>query len=522
MSGLLRVEIGNNKKIMKNIKQNSEKYIALLSIIGIIILVNFFSYRIFTRLDLTQNKEFSVSDVTKSTIGNLDDIVNIKAYYSKNIPNQFISLKENVGDILDAYVNYSAGKVRVDFIDPSLDDALVASLSQKGLPELQFEVFEKDQRQLVRGYMGIIIEYGTKYELIPVVQSTNSLEYQITLAIKKLTSGEIKKIGVFSGYGTTPTENISNSLASLEELYEVIEVDITNVNEINPSLKTLIIIGPKELIEENDLKKIDAFVMNGGNLLVLDEGIGIDENLVASNKNNGLSGLLDSYGIKINNNMILETKENSGVASFNQGFFTFQINYPYWPKIAKSGFDEKNSAVSTLSNIVLPWVSSINVDESKLGDTYNISYLVKSSDKSWEENNNYDLNPQRNFAPGKAGSKNLAVDVEAKFSSPYGVQNNSFSRILLVGDSDFVSGNLVGIGDNLVFFQNITDSLTLDDDLVEIRSKGITSRPLKTDLSDAQKSLIRYLNVFGITALVLLFGLLRYYFRKKSRFVDEL
>ncbi len=507
---------------MKNIKQNSEKYIALISIIGIIILVNFFSYKLFARLDLTQNKEFSVSSVTKSTLANLDDIVNIKAYYSKNLPNQFISLRENVGDILDGYVNYSAGKVQVEFIDPSGDDTLARSLSQKGLPELQFEVFEKDQLQLVRGYMGIVIEYGTKYEVIPVVQSTNSLEYQITLAIKKLTSGEINRLGVLSGYGSIPLENLGSSLSSLEELYEVVDVDIVSTDEIDQSIRTLLIIGPEELIEEDDLKKIDAFVMNGGNLLVLDEGVSIDENLTASNKENGLSGLLSSYGIEIKNNMILETKENSGVASFNQGFFTFQINYPYWPKIAKSGFDEKNSAVSSLSNIVLPWASSIDINESKLGENYNISYLVKSSEKSWEEVEGYDLNPQRSFAPGGQGAKNLAVDVGAKFTSPYGAQNNSFSKILVVGDSDFVTGNLVGIGDNLVFFQNITDSLTLDDDLIEIRSKGITSRPIKTDLSDAQKSLIRYLNVFGVTILVLSFGLLRYYFRKKSRFVDEL
>jgi hypothetical protein len=55
-----------------------------------------------------------------------------------------------------------------------------------------------------------------------------------------------------------------------------------------------------------------------------------------------------------------------------------------------------------------------------------------------------------------------------------------------------------------------------------VRSKGITSRPINTNLSDGQKSLIRYLNVFGITVLVLIFGLTRYFLRKKSRFEDDL
>ena len=74
----------------------------------------------------------------------------------------------------------------------------------------------------------------------------------------------------------------------------------------------------------------------------------------------------------------------------------------------------------------------------------------------------------------------------------------------------------------LVFFQNLTDSLSLDGDLIEIRAKGISSRPIKSDLSETQKSLIRYLNVFGVTVLVIGFGLSRYYLRRKSRFVDDL
>ena len=507
---------------MKKIKQRSETYIALLSIIGIIILVNFFSYKIFMRLDLTQNKEFSVSAVTKNTLKNLDDIINVKVYFSKNLPSQFISLKENVGDILDAYVNYSSGNIRVEFIDPADDEALASSLYMQGIPELQFEVFEKDQMQLVRGYMGMAIEYGGNLETIPVVQDTRSLEYKITLAIKKLTSSETIKLGLLNGYGSLARESMGEGIAKLEELYEVVDVNLIEIEEVDPSLKSLIIVSPKELIPEEDLKKIDAYVISGGNLLVLDEGVVIDEGLQASDKNNGLNKLLADYGIKVNNNMVLESKANSGVASFNQGFFTFQTNYSYWPKIAKNGFDQDNSAVSKLENVILQWASSIDVDESKLGENHNVSYLAKSSDKSWRQVGEYNLNPQQTFTPNKVQVSNLAVDVSAKFKSPYGLENSMFSRILVVGDSDFVSGNLITMADNLVFFQNITDSLSLDGDLIEVRSKGITSRPIKTDISDGQKSLIRYLNVFGITILVLVIGLSRYFLRKKSRFVDDL
>ena len=507
---------------MKNIKQRSETYIALLSIIGIVVLINFFSYKIFTRLDLTQNKEFSVSAVTKNTLRNIDDIINVKVYFSKNLPSQFISVKENVGDILDAYENYSSGDLRVEYIDPSDDEKLAKKLYMEGIPELQFQVFEKDQMQLVKGYMGIALEYGGETEVIPVVQDTQSLEYKITLAIKKLTSGDAQKIGILSGYSSVDRSALGDVLKKLEELYEVVDVKLDSEDKIDPFLKTLIIIGPKETIGEEDLKKIDAYVFNGGNLLVLDEGVAIDEALRATDKNDGLASLLEKYGIKINNDMVLESRSNAAVASFNQGFFTFQTNYPYWPKISKEGFDKDNSAVSSLENVIFQWASSIDVDESSLGENHNVSYLAKSSPKSWVQSGQYDLNPQQNFVPNKTKTSNLAVDVKAKFKSAYGLDNDNFSHILVVGDSDFISGGATGMADNLVFFQNIVDSLSLDNDLIEIRSKGITSRPIKTDISDTEKMLIRYLNIFGMTVIVLIFGLGRYYLRKKSRFVDDL
>jgi len=493
----------------------------LLMIIGIIALINFFSYKIFFRWDLTQNKEFSASEVTKDTIKNIDDIIIINAYFSKKLPSQFISLRENVGDIFDNYTNYSNGKIRYEFIDPADDKKIASELYMKGIPELQFEVYEKDQLQLVKGYLGIMIQYGDKFEVIPVVQDTNSLEYQITLSILKLTSDETSSVAIMGGYGSRSGEEIKVLEEKLNELYLVDNLDVSSEEEIPSSLSTLIIIGPKEELAFEDLQKIDKYVMNGGNLLVLNDGILIGDNLQASPNNNGLSDLLDSYGIKINNDLVLEPREFAGMASFNQGFFTFSVNYPFWPKIFKEGFDEDNSSVSRLESVVLPWTSSISVDETKL-DGSNISYLIKSSEYSWVETENFDLNPQQNFVPKPGKSRNLAVAVEGNFSSPYDQESTAVSKIVVVADSDFVSGRLAGNGDNLVLFQNLVDSLSLDADLVEIRAKGITDRPINSSLSDGQKSLIRYGNIFGVTVVVLIFGLLRYYLRKSTKFVDQL
>ncbi len=101
-----------NKKSI--VKANSA--LTILIVIGILAVINFFSYQLFYRFDLTQNKDYSISKASKEMVKGLDDIVNIKVYFSKNLPTQYINLPQEVGDLLDEYANYSGGKIKTEFI----------------------------------------------------------------------------------------------------------------------------------------------------------------------------------------------------------------------------------------------------------------------------------------------------------------------------------------------------------------------------------------------------------------------
>ena len=496
--------------------------ITVLIIIGILAVINFFSYQIFHRWDLTQNKDYSISKVSKRAVSELDDVVNIKVYFSKNLPSQYITLHQEVEDILDEYVNYSNNKIRVEFIDPAEDDDLAQKLMMMGIPELQFNVFEKDKMEIVRGYLGMAIQYGDKNEIIPVVQDTWNLEYQVTLAIKKVISEEMAVIGFVTSNGTANLENeIGAAYKLLQELYQVRQVDLSTVEQVPSDISALIIVGPKEQFEEEQLKAIDAFVMQGGSLLILADGVKVEEGMMANVNNVGLAGLLENYGIKLNHNLVLDV--SNSVASFTQGFFTFSTNYPFWPKIAKDGFDQENVAVAKLESLVLPWASSLEILTDKINENNKVSYLVRTTDKAWSQDNNFNLNPQQTFAPSNGQRQlTLAVSVFGEFNSAFDDSKTGTSRLIVVGDSDFVKDSFArNNSNNLIFFQNLVDSLSLDEDLINIRSKGITDRPIK-ELSDGGKSAVRYLNIFGLTVVVVLFGMLRYYMRRRSRFMDEL
>ena len=513
-----------SKKIKK-----TDLGVTLLIIIGILVVVNFLSYQIFARWDLTQNKVYSISRASKKTVSGLDDIVNIKAYFSSTLPSQVFTLKQEVADLLEEYQTYSNGKIRVEFIDPGDDKDLQRKLSMIGIPQLTFEVYEKDKTQLVNGYMGIAISFGDNTEVIPAIKrNTSDLEYQITKAIKKVASDKISTIGILTSQGTLSLENgMSTAYKELQSLYTVREVSLTDDNpEIPSNISTLIIVGPKEKFSEEQLKAINAYFSRGGALLVFLDGVKIGQGLRASKNITGLDKLLADYGVTINQNLVADKR--NGIASFSQGFFTFSSNYAFWPKITNEGFNKDNNAVSNLENVIFPWASSISVDNSKISDG-EITDLAFTTNQAWAVKDNFDVTPNSANTPqGEQKQYNLAVLIKGNFANPYqnedSQEDRPFSnRIIVVGDSDFITDNFIkNSPDNLRFFQNLVDSLSLDDDLINIRSKTVSSRPIKVDLSDSAKAAIRYLNVFGLTILIVLYGLVRYFMRRKSRFVDEL
>lgn len=495
---------------------------SIIIIIGIVVMINFFSYQIFYRWDLTENNDYSISKVSKKTAGKLDDVVNIKVYFSKDLPSQYITLSQEVRDILDEYVNYSNNNVRVDIIDPKDDEDLKRELMMIGIPELQFNVLEKDKYQIAKGYLGIAVQYGDNTEVIPVVENTDNLEYQITLAIKKVTDQIKARVGFVTSNGTLNTKSeISESYKKVKELYDVADVDLDKNTSIFSDINTLIIAGPKGKFTDEQIKSIDAFVMRGGSLLVLADGVTVGEGLVAEKNDTGLDSLLENYGVKFNHDLLLDS--NSSMASFTQGFMTFSINYPLWPKILKDGFDRNSAIVANLESLVLPWASSLEIVPEKISEGKSVVYLAQTSKRSWTQPDNYDLNPQQMFlAPGDADKHNVAIMITGKFNSAYGEESVENGRLIVVGDSDFMSDGFIQRNyDNLIFFQNLVDSMSLDEDLINIRSKGVSERPIK-ELSDGAKAGIRYGNIFGVTIVVVAFGLTRYFLRRRSKFVDEL
>src|SRR5271157_3982790 len=160
-------------------------YVLLIS--GVLILVNLLSDRFFVRLDFTADKRYTLSEPTKNILRSLKEPVTVTAYFSEELPSEFLQLRRDFKEELIEYSNRSKGKVQFEFINPNKDEATEQKAMQEGINPVLINVREKDQVKQQKAYRGAVINYRDRKELIPLIQPGAAMEYSLSTSIKKMT-----------------------------------------------------------------------------------------------------------------------------------------------------------------------------------------------------------------------------------------------------------------------------------------------------------------------------------------------
>jgi len=519
----------------------------------ILVIINGLSKKAFKRLDLTESKRYTISKSTKKLLGQLDDIVRVEAYFSE-APDQVKLIKDEVKDMLDEYDAFASGNLQIEFINPTEDDDLKQKLRMKGIPEIQVQVREKDKIEVRNAYMGLAIVYGDKQEVIPVIQKTTTLEYDLTSAILKTTRKEAKTVGFLEGHDEVDIygQGFENLRKELGKQYTLRKIDVSQGSPIEGDVSTLIVAGPQSPLQANEKYEIDQFLMNGGKIVFLVDAVKMAPGSIqASPLSTGLTDLLSHYGIQLGNNLVQDISHDN--LTYSQGgFMTITRPYPFFIKVLKSyqystgstseGFPADSVATSGLDSLVLPWSASLSV-VAKEGISTTI--MAKTSNQAWTAQAPYNLDPTRMFTPPSSvkNSYPVAVLLAGEFTSFYAgkeipsasngdgeedtenknkdrktVEKSPPTQIVVVGTSQFLRQPRV---DGLTFFQNSIDYITLGSSLIGIRSKQISDRSFKTDPSTFARLTIKVLCIGAIPLLVALFGLFRFFSRMRAKRMVE-
>ena len=483
-------------------------------------------------LDLTEEKIYTTSQATKDILKNLEKEVSVNFYISKDLPIDLLNVKTQVVDLMNQYRDLGGSKLKISHNEPENNEETVAELAEKGIPQIQFNVIEKDKYEVKQGFFGMEIVSGegdgAKREAIPMIESVDNLEYDFISSVYSVSREKKELVAFLAGHGEKQLQ-----VQDIKKSYDVEEVKIESegekkgfyINEQETAPQeamseektaeskektfvvpiTLIIAGPIEKITDQEIAVIGDFINGGGNLIVLSESVNpnMQGSLEAQVVENDINKLIEKYGIKINSDLVYDMS-NSNI-SYQQGFFSLSRPYPFWVKTLPDNFGD-NPALSGIQSIIFPWASSLLVSEN---ENYIAKSIMSSTNKASVMSENYNLLPDTQLSFYSASQKTLAVFLEPKD------KNSKSGSLFVIGDSDFISPNFASqLPDNQNFFVNIVDSVSNSANLVSIRSKNIASRPIK-ELNESEKNYWKFISIFSAAVMADVYGVFRITRRRK-------
>ncbi len=495
------------------------------------------------RLDLTQDKIFTLSTSTKHILANLNDPLTISLFVSKKLPVQIESQAQDVKDLLADYVASSNGKLELNVYYPDVDNSAKTLAQQKGVPPVQFNIIAKDKFQAEQSYLGLVIEkkslasstigkqsdksnsHTAKVATIPFIQRTDNLEYQLTSRIWQLTRPQIKKIAWLEGHAEASLERDFPFIQKeLVKEYKIENLNLVNsqvdksgdkkYKDIPSDIATLVVAGPRQAISAAELGKINYYLQHGGSALILANPIDVNLRfMTATSTANNLNLMLGEWGVKVDNLLVYDLKSNENVTLRGRAV-NYILPYPFWVRTLAN---QDNNILNNLRSVILPWPSPLEIIKDKLAkNTQVIPLLLTSKYAGTIGRKDLDISPQRNWPQDKLKSQLLAV----------ALQNNSAEhpfRIVVVGNTQFVSGQfLQSSPSNGAFLLNALEWLSQDQSLATIRNKNLSRAPLIFD-SESQQSAIKYANMIGVPILIILAGALVLWKRRRlshKKFVD--
>ena len=554
----------------------SESLLFLSFVGGILILLNVLvAYFPSPRIDLTQNGLFSLAEGSERLAASLDDRLEVTAYFTENLPPPFNATERHVRDLLSEYAAASNGQIIVRFVNPDDEEKQQAARAD-GVQPVAHQKIEEDQVAVVEGYRGMVLHYLDETRTIPVIQDTTGLEYIVTSAIKELV-GERKPIGIVGGHGGPTLEQGLTSLRSVLRLYDIQEVDTSQ--EIDAGLAALLVIGPQEPFTDDELRRLDQYVMRGGSLGVFGGAVAVDLAGQAGPSARVLSsridGLLGPWGVRMTPKIVADAQCSRAPMRGPMGLQVL-VPYPPIPVLQLSEEQLEHPVMFRLASPMLPFVAPLEVGDAPAGGQ--ITVLASSSQDSWTMSG-----PTISLAPrnprdwqmtSDAGPFNLMVAIEGKLPSAYVAPLNEEGanaipappkaerdvRVLVSGTSTFLEDSFmpprpeqgdVQMNAALALALNAIDWLAADSDLIAIRAKTIeepaldipdsvlaaedtalaaagegdesgvesalAERTAAIESWDAKKRAYRWVNTLGIPFLVALFGLFRWRQRSNKK-----
>lgn len=521
----------NNKTLQACLSSTA----GIIVVAAILIIVGMIFKNTNLRIDCTEDKLYTLSDTTKETLKKIDKKITLRFYYSKNVAQMPISLKnyaKRIDDILREYEIYGNGSIRVEKLNPKPDTDAEDSANLDGVVGQGSGALGLEDNI----YLGIAIRCGDRLETLPFLspERESLLEYDLTRAILNVSRptarhklGIMSSMKIFGGIdnpqmmmmgqgGMKPAWLIVNEL---KKEYDVTELPMTT-EEIPSDIDIVIAVHPKDA-SDNTMFALDQFVLRGGRLIAFLDPICVADmqnqpqqmQYMPPNASSTLGKLLTAWGIDFSvDNVVVD---RTCATTIQQSANSRPEAMPTVLSLDEKNLTDQDPSTTQISTLLMLNAGAFtgtpaegltktilisSSDDSQMLEKYmtqrNGSDILKDF-HSDEKTKELAIRLTGTFKTAFPDGKPAKADEKKDETKPETQQNDNSLKasstpgaVVLISDADMVydafcvrQNSIFGqtfyqpINNNLAFVQNLVETLSGDVSLYQIRSRGVKTRP---------------------------------------------
>ncbi|WP_346841914.1 Gldg family protein [Metapseudomonas otitidis] len=473
------------------------------------------------RLDLTEQKLYTISDGTRQILGELDEPINLYFFYSDKSAKDLVVLRNyarRVEEMLKAYAQAADGKIKLHIVDPepfSEDEDKAAEFGLQAVPA---------QQGGDAIYFGLA---GTNsvddHQVIPFfpLDQEEFLEYEVSRLVQSLAHPQRPVVGVLSGLPLNggfdmQTQQPSSPWMVMEEIRQLFQIESLkpDVDQIPDKVSVLLLVHPKNLPEQTQYA-IDQFVLRGGKLLAFvdpwseaDHAMPMPGEMGGEGKSSDLPALFKAWGFEMLPGKVLGDGAYAMSVSMGQG--ERPARHPAWLTLPRQALDPSDVATANLETLTVATAGILRPLE---GAKTRFVPLIHSSEYAMPfDAQRFAMlrNPQELM--GELNPSGDRYTVAARISGPAqsafpdgiegrkdGLKSADNINVIVVADTDMLSDRMwVQVqdffgqrvpqpwADNSAFAINALDNLSGSEALISVRSRGRFTRPF-TVVEDLQR-----------------------------------
>jgi len=308
-----------------------KKHLGAATVVALTALVALLPLLPFVRIDLTSEKRFSIAEQSKTLMRNQEKPIAITFYSGGNIDANFARLNNAAAELIDELNAFARTRIRYRFVNPSEADSDTErqkqyyALEQRGLRGMSVASRDADGRitqNIVFPWAEVACAGDTMAVCLlqpdgrrsgeeGINRAIENLEFEFTDAIRILGKQEVEKIAFIEGHGELTEEEVYAASEAFSRYFQIDRGVIGRNAAILSDYKAIIVAKPTQPFAEKDKYIIDQYIMNGGRVLWLIDGVQMQQDALTKGESTTLIPLdvnlqdqLFRYGVRIGNDVV--------------------------------------------------------------------------------------------------------------------------------------------------------------------------------------------------------------------------